>query len=173
MSMVMETLEKGRYLGEEFLTWVWMRGLRDGGNSGIDGDHTAVFLDGAVTLASDQGDVQNLALSKGNPSESREAFEALSRGMRPVKGKIRILDGDMEWVCSISSATLDTGSMKLPPTDAKDPTGRMVDRLFLIEEGLAHLERRYGAFLRLRQEDQDALEEEIQTWIRGGLEVRD
>lgn len=165
-----ETLACGRALGEEFLTWLWMRGNRDGGTSGHDGDETAVFLDGSVTLASETGDVQNLALSKGNPAESRAAFEALSRGMRPTKGKIRILDGDMEWVCLITSDTLDTGSMKLPKTDTREPTGRMADRLFLIEQGLSHLERRYGRFLRIRDEGQDSLEEEIQDWIRSGLE---
>jgi recombination associated protein RdgC len=166
----MELLEQGRFLGEEFLTWLWMKGLAEGGQSGADGDTTACFVDDSVTLISERGDVKNLALSKGNPSESREAFEALSRGMRPAKAKIRILSGDLEWVCTLSSATLDVSGMKLPTSTGKTPHERLHDRLFLVEEGIGHLERRYAAFLRIRQEDQESLQDEIQGWIRAGIE---
>ena len=165
----MELIEQGRFLGEEFLLWLWMRGLKDGGTSGLDGDHSACFVDDAVQLVTERGDVKELSLRKGNPAESREAFEALSRGMRPAKAKVRLLSGDMEWTFTLGAAGLEISTLKLPPTQAKDQQGRVADRLFLLEEGTAHLERRFQAFLEVRSQDADGLEEGLKDWVRAGL----
>ncbi len=167
--MTMELLEQGRFLGEEFALWLWMRGLTEGGTSSVEGDFSACFLDDAVQLVSEHGDVKELSLRKGNPAESREAFEALSRGMRPSKAKVRLLSGDMEWTFVLNAASLDTSAMKLPPTQSKDPAGRVADRLFLLEEGVGHLERRFAAFLELRTRDASALETALCDWVRSSL----
>jgi recombination associated protein RdgC len=165
----LEVVEQGRFLGEEFLLWLWMRGLAEGGTSGLEGDMSACFIDDAVTLVSERGDVKELSLRKGNPAESREAFEALSRGMRPSKAKARLLSGDMEWTFVLNAASLDTTAMKLPPSQAKDQAGRVADRLFLLEEGVSHLERRFARFLGLRTDDPADLEGTLKQWVSQGL----
>jgi hypothetical protein len=165
----MELVEQGRFLGEEFLLWLWMRGLTEGGTSGLDGDQSACFVDDSVQLVTERGDVKELSLRKGNPAESREAFEALSRGMRPAKAKVRLLSGDMEWTFTLGAAGLEISTLKLPPTQAKDPQGRVADRLFLLEEGTAHLERRFQVFLEARSQDPGGLEEALKAWVRSGL----
>ena len=164
-----ELIERGRFLGEEFILWVWWRGLGEGGSSGDPGDTSACFVDDSVQLVNERGEVKELSLRKGNPAESREAFEALSRGMRPNKAKVRLLSGDMEWTFVLSAATLDTSAMKLPPTQSKDPAGRVADRLFLLEEGLTHLERRFTTFLEHRAQDSEGLETGLREWIRNSL----
>ena len=166
---ILELIEQGRFLGEEFLIWLWMRGLKEGGTSGQDGDTSACFLDDEVQLVTERGDVKELSLRKGNPSESLEAFEALSRGMRPFKAKLRILAGDMEWTFTLGAAHLEISAMKLPSTQVKDLQGRASDRLFLLEEGAAHLERRFAIFLDRRTKDPDSLREEMRDWIEDGL----
>lgn len=165
----MELIEQGRFLGEEFLLWLWMRGLVEGGTSGLDGDASACFVDDAVQLVTERGDVKELSLRKGNPAESREAFEALSRGMRPSKAKVRLLSGDMEWTFTLGAAGLDISTMKLPPTQAKDPAGRIADRLFLLEEGTGHLERRFQAFLEARAADPEGMEKAMRDWVGQSL----
>ena len=82
----MELIEQGRFLGEEFVLWLWMRGLDEGGTTGLEGDSSACFLDDTLVLVSERGDVKELSLRKGNPTESREAFEALSRGIDAERG---------------------------------------------------------------------------------------
>jgi hypothetical protein len=59
--------------------------------------------------------------------------------------------------------------MKLPPTSAKDPAGRAADRLFLLEEGLTHFERRFQIFLRERVNAGEAMQASLQDWLRAGL----
>lgn len=165
----LELMEQGRFLGEEFLLWLWMRSMTEGGASGQDGDGSGCFVDDAIQLVSERGEVKEISLRKGNPSESREAFEALSRGMRPAKMKLRILSGDLEWVFTLNAATLDMGTLKLPPSTGKAPHERLHDRLFLLEEGAGHLERRLTLFLRIRSGEPEALQEAMQAWVRAGL----
>lgn len=164
----LELMEQGRFLGEEFLLWLWMRSMTEGGASGEDGDGSGCFVDDAIQLASERGEVKEIGLRKGNPAESREAFESLSRGMRPAKMKLRILSGDLEWVFTLNAATLDMGTLKLPPSTGKAPHERLHDRLFLLEEGAAHLERRLKIFLQARSGDPGALEESMRAWVRAG-----
>lgn len=165
----LEIVESGRFLSEEFVLWLWKQGLTEGGTSGVDGDMTACFVDDSVKLVTERGDVKEVSLRKGNPAESREAFEAMSRGMRVASAKLRLLSADMEWTFTINASTLDVSGMKMPPTQSKDPAGRLADRLFLAEEGLGHIERRFGRFLDLRTADAEALETEINNWLKGGL----
>ena len=165
----LELIEQGRFLGEEFLLWLWMRSMTESGSSGADGDGSGCFVDDAIQLVSERGEVKEISLRKGNPSESREAFEALSRGMRPSKMKLRILSGDLEWVFTLQAATLDMGTLKLPPSTGKAPHERLHDRLFLLEEGAGHLERRLQRFLLARNDDSEGLQEAMRAWVRVGL----
>jgi hypothetical protein len=75
----------------------------------------------------------------------------------------------MEWTFLLNAGTLDPSAMKLPPTQSKDPAGRVADRLFLLEEGISHLERRFTAFLELRTRDAEGLEATLCDWVRGSL----
>ncbi len=164
----LELMEQGRFLGEEFLLWLWMRSMTEGGASGEDGDGSGCFIDDAIQLVSERGEVKEISLRKGNPAESREAFEALSRGMRPAKVKLRLLSGDLEWVFTLNAATLDMGTLKLPPSTGKAPHERLHDRIFLLEEGAGHLERRLKLFLRARAESPENLQEAMRAWVRAG-----
>ncbi|WLT33154.1 hypothetical protein [Geothrix sp. PMB-07] len=162
----LELMEQGRFLGEEFLLWLWMRSMTEGGASGEEGDGSGCFVDDAIQLTSERGEVKEISLRKGNPAESREAFESLGRGMRPSKMKLRILSGDLEWVFTLNAATLDMGTLKLPPSTGKAPHERLHDRIFLLEEGAGHLERRLKLFLRARAEDPDGMLEAMRGWVR-------
>jgi len=160
--------EQGRFLGWEFLLWLWMRSMTEGGASGEDGDGSGCFVDDAIQLASERGEVKEISLRKGNPSECREAFEALSRGMRPAKMKLRLLSGDLEWLFTLNAATLDMGTLKLPPSTGKAPHERLHDRLFLLEEGANHMERRLKRFLRERADEPETMLESMRAWVRAG-----
>ena len=166
-----DVADQGLFLAEEFILWLWMQGLTTGGLSGRPDDKSACFVDDHMVLASERGDVKILTLAKGNPAESREAFEAMSRGMRPVNAKVRILAGDMEWVFTLAASGLQVSGAKLPPTQSKDMAGRFADRMFLIEELQSHLDRRFAHFLGIRISEPAALEAQLKDWIKQGLGV--
>lgn len=154
-------------LGHDFLVWLWWRGLHSG-ESGQKDDLSAFFVDDAMGFVADTGDVKTLALSQGNPAESAEAFEAINSGKHLSSIKARILSGDMEWTFTLDAETLTMHGLKLPPSSAKDPSGRIMDRLFLVEEAFGHLDRRFAAFIRAKVAG--GMQEEISAWIQQGLD---
>ena len=167
----LELMEQGRFLGEEFLIWLWQRSMTEGGQSGEDGDFSGLFVDDQLTVVSERGEVKQIALSKGKPSEIREAFEALARGMRPSKLKIRILSGDLEWVGTLDAAQLHLKGLRMPPSTGKAPQERLHDRIFLLEEGHGHLDRRFKAFLAERVDDNgEAMAQRLKEWIQAGAQ---
>ena len=64
----LELMEQGRFLGEEFLLWLWMRSMTEGGASGEDGDGSGCFVDDAIQLVSERGEVKVELLRKVLPS---------------------------------------------------------------------------------------------------------
>lgn len=126
-----------------FLPWLWRRGIEHGGTSGAQDDHSALFVEDALVFAGEQGDVKEISLSHGNPAESDEAFELLSKEMDLVKSKMRLLSGDLEWVFTLGAGEVAFNAVKLPPTTAKQPEDRLVERLFLVAEFLGHMDRRW------------------------------
>ena len=90
--------------------------------------------------------------------------------MRPARAKLRILSGDLEWTLTLHAETLLAAALKLPPSQSKDPAGRAGDRLFLLEEGLGHLERRFQSFTRQRVADPGGMEKALRAWLQAGLQ---
>lgn len=160
-----DVLVQGKHLGEEFLVWLWWRCLTQGGTSGVDGDTSALLIDQAIALGAEHGDVKELSLKKGNPAESAEAFQALARGMRPVKASMRLLDGDMEWVFTLVAATMEIQGAKLPKVQCKDIDGAALDRLFHLEALEGQIQARFEAFIRERMDDPEAFAEVLRGWI--------
>ncbi len=165
----LEMIEQGRFLGEEFVLWLWKRGVSDGGTSGIEGDHSACLIDDSVKLVSEHGDVKEVSLRKGNPAESHEAFDALAKGMRPAQVKIRLMKGEMEWTFTMAPALLALHLLKPPPAQSKGVVNLAAERIFLIYEGIGLVQDRFRAFLRLRVEDPEGLQTELKGWISDGL----
>lgn len=166
----LELLEQGRGLAEEFILWLWWRSLVDGGASGSDEDGSACFLEDSIVLASERGDVKQISLQKGNPCESREAFEALARGMRPTRTKLRILSGDLEWVFTLDATTLTLRSLKLPKVSSREPQAILQDRAFLLEEAYGHLDQRLTNFLAARHRAPEEMLEAMRGWVQAGLQ---
>jgi hypothetical protein len=163
-----ELIEQGNFIGQEFLVWLWMRALNEGGTSGLDDDESACFIQSSLAFVGDTGELKKSTFN-GNPAESQEAFESLARGMRPSKAKLKIMAGDLEWSFTLSTHTLDISGLKLPPSTAKgEEMDRLQDRIFLLEECMTHLNRRYAVFLERRTTDPDGLKAELDEWIAKG-----
>ena len=170
MAKVNPILEAGRPLGEEFVLWLWKQSVQAGGVSEIEGDSTALFMDETIQFSSPCGDVQEVLLKKGNPAESLAAFEAIARGMRPVKATMRLLQGDLEWKFTLVAATLEVQGAKLPSVQSKGLYDVLSERFLLLEELNEHIQERFEVFAQLRFDDADAMRDEFHGWIMGACQ---
>ena len=88
----LECIERSRFLGREFLVWLWHESEHAEGVLPIgEGESVSLWLEEQLTLISDDLLGRHECRLKGStPSLTNEAKEALRAGKLPVKAKIRI-----------------------------------------------------------------------------------
>lgn len=161
------------FLGTEFGAWLWHQATVHGGTSGVEEDETSLLLEDAMQLISSRGDVQEATLKRGNPSESGAAFEALRQGMRVVRMKFSLKEGESEWVGSLVTPTLDISGLKIPmPKEmvAYRPANIAQARLEALKAFFSAFDGRYKSFLAQRMEDPEALCKTLNAWVMAGVE---
>ena len=115
-------------------------------------------------------DEQEDSFKGGRPTSSIEARMALRLGKLARQAKLRITQGEQEWIFTLKESPLMMSAIKLPEIMTKGGQTQFFERMFLLE----HLERIYKAlfqiFLELRLSDQwhsDTLPV-LRQWVASG-----
>lgn len=146
-----DQIETTRFVGEEFLTWLWFRSDTREGLFELEGDHELeVHFDNQLTLEANLAEAERSRLTGGSPSFSPEAKEALRRGKRVAQAKLRLTKEGREWMLTVTARTLGISSLKIPAVLSKEDDDRFYERADLIAEADASLRALYALFLRTR-----------------------
>src|SRR5262245_56725907 len=112
---LIDVIQQKRFLGSEFLTWLWFQSERGGGVIEVPGqDAVTLWIDDRLELASADPADQKNTLKGGAPSTSPEARAALKQERKATSAKLHLAKGEREWVFLLDAATLDLRSVKLP-----------------------------------------------------------
>ena len=119
------------YLGEEFLTWLWFRLEREGGDFEIGRTKIGVLIDDFIAFAPHEGDETEQFLRKGAPTRTAEARAGLRSGRRLRRAKLLIARDDDEWSVVIDGPTMALQGVKIPADseDAQTPGDRNAERI--------------------------------------------
>ena len=165
-------IKRTEFLGGEFITWLWYREEAQAGIFDLGGDlgQIEVNFEDRLTMSSAALDEQEDSFKGGRPSSSIEAKMALRLGKLARQAKIRITQGEQEWLLTLKEAPLMMSAIKLPEIMTKGGQTQFFERMFLLE----HLERLYKAlfqtFLEERLSEQWAKEvlPKIRQWVADG-----
>jgi recombination associated protein RdgC len=149
------------FLGEEFLTWLYLTSESENGSLDIPGaDGVELFFETSLKLSSGQGPSKR-SVSITTPAEPAEpdwdeAYAALENSKKVTRGTLRVKSAGREWRLSLPSDSVSPQSIKL--TAVKDSAenddvgraGMFLDRVGLISELLGILESLFAAFLKIR-----------------------
>ena len=146
-----DRIKRAEFLGAEFITWLWFREEAQGGIFDLGGDLGQLELnfEDRLTMSSIALDEQEDSFKGGRPSSSIEAKMALRLGKLARQAKIRITQGEQEWVLTLREAPLMMSAIKLPEIMTKGGQTQFFERMFLLE----HLERLYKALYHLFLEE--------------------
>lgn len=161
-----------RYLGREFLTWLWFQCEVEGGGFELpSGEFDFVVEDNLAFVGHDEEDSAT-AVKGNNPSIRPEAASALAAGMTIRRAKLLIAKGELEWSLTLDGETLDLRSVKGPPPEADDPLEQLTERLKRADQIRIAIEELFSRFVELRlSSDWDSLEtRRMRDWIRMKLE---
>ncbi|MDR3569437.1 MAG: recombination-associated protein RdgC [Syntrophobacteraceae bacterium] len=166
-------LSDGRFLGTEFLTWVWYY-IECLGGSIQAGEKTAeLHLGERMTLLLPR-DGKERVVCTSQANFLHEARTALRQGKVVDEVQLLLIIGENEYVLTLDSSLWAVKGLKtpkqLPDYGSEDPDGRFLEKMYFIQEVFEAMDSLYMRFLAERLTpgwESDTLVE-LQKWIDEG-----
>ena len=148
---LVDRIETTRFLGSEFLLWLWFSRDVTGGEIFIKGRGALIVsLETQVALADPIAERERVSIRGIDPFGGTEAGEALSAGKLPRKVGLRIVFEQLEWVMTIDSSTLALSGVKLPAQVSQGSEELFYERMRLLEQIHELVTDLYACFLGVR-----------------------
>ncbi len=163
----------GKFLGSEFLTWLWYYIECLGGSIQVGDKVAEVHLGERMTLLL-PADGKEKVVCTSQANFLHEARTALRQGKVVDEVQLLVIVGENEYVLTLDSSLWALKGLKapkqLPDYGSEDPDGRFLEKMFFIEEVCAALDALYTRFLseRLTPGWQSDILVELQKWIDEG-----
>ncbi|MCB9735692.1 MAG: hypothetical protein H6745_24155 [Deltaproteobacteria bacterium] len=156
-----------RFLGREFLTWLWYRAEQNEGIFPMPDGPIEVWFDQKLTLET-QGDLKEQNVIKAeSPTEADEARAALLTGKLVTEARLRVIKDQKQWTVNVKGDTLAFSGVKIPALLSRDDEEQLYERFYLLEEVEDDLKALYADFIKLRIDD-DGWRSEIKAireWV--------
>ncbi len=161
-----------RFLGNEFLTWIWFI---------IENDEETIRKCDDEVLSLDVGNRMVLehrwangmesVLIKGDAAGLEEGLLALSKGAAVTEINLIYKSGSIQWQFSLKGESLNFSGLKLPETAAgeqsEDMEGMVLEKLYLYEKPFKFVDELYRCFIELRlSPDWQQTISQIKKWIQ-------
>lgn len=172
---LVDLIAEKRFLGQEFLTWLWWKSEERGGSVALAnrGDVIVIF-EKHMLLEVGEGETSEKIICSGLQSELKEARTGLQMGKKLEQARLQVISGDYEYSFTIAAALMEYRSVKLPKTaeseaDEQNPEeleGMLLERIYLFEELMKIMDALFGIFLEVRMGDdwKDELVK-IRDWV--------
>lgn len=175
---LVDLIQEKRFLGQEFLTWLWWKSEERGGTVFLPGrgDITLVF-EKHMLLEFGEGESSEKLVCTGLQAELQEARTGLQVGKKLEQARIQIVHADHEYNFTLAAALMEFRNVKLPKTagsestksnDPEETEGMILERIYLFEELVRLVNELFAVFLELRvaEEWRDELQK-IRQWVSG------
>lgn len=144
-----------RFLGNEFLTWLWYtlenrsQQLED-----IDADLSALEIGNRMVLENHRGERLETITIKGDDAGLEEGLVALKKGALVSEMNLIYRSGDHTWQFNLKGESLNISSFRTPETagtqSTEDIEGAVLEKIFLYEKIIRFVEAAFRHFVRLR-----------------------
>lgn len=171
MTEMLSLVQEKRFLGQEFLTWLWHVSEEQGYAVLADGRQVEVLLGDHLALGPAQGQEGTRVTVRGHEASLSEARQALRRGKLLDSLRLGLrLDGEEYWL-GLDAPTLGVKSLRLPTTapseDRAGLAGLLLERIALIETAVSAVQGLLGRYLELRLASGGQLPEAMRAWAVG------
>ncbi len=178
---LVDLIAEKRFLGQEFLTWLWYKSDERGGSiylPGAGGDILLIF-EKHLLLEYGEGEAFEKLICQGLQAELQEARTGLAMGKKLEQARILLRRGDYEWKFTLKGSMMEYRSVRLPKTmsqteESEDPAaveGMLLERIGLIEELVRTIDGLFRMFLALRTgNDWPGELGRVREWIHKGAQ---
>ncbi len=147
-----ELVETRRFLGREFLAWLWFRTELLSTELRIEGFGAAeVWLEKQIVLETQtEAGKERSTLAGVAPSGSKEARTAMRSAKLPVRAKLAVRRAEQDWSLGFDADAFAFGSVKIPALLTGEGDDPFHERMQLLEEIEAAMLSLYREFLLAR-----------------------
>jgi recombination associated protein RdgC len=173
---LVDLIAEKRFLGQEFLTWLWWKSEERGGVVALPGEgDIVVVFEKHMLLEYGEGDSNESLICRGLQTELREARTGLVMGKKLEQARIQIAKNDFEWNFTMAAALMEFRNVKLPKTGAEsgndnnpeEREGMILERIYLFEELIQVVMDLFRLFLTVRVSAEWREElQQIRTWVQ-------
>ncbi len=164
---LVDLIEKRRFLGREFLVFLWFESELFDGWIPVDGyGPCEVRLEGQITLSCDK---EQARLKGAAPSAEPEAHQALRQGKLPAQARLRVTVGELEYAFAFQADTLALAAVKIPSVVKSEADEQFYERMYLVEELESLVSALYAKFVAVRLStawDAQVLPA-VRAWVKG------
>ncbi len=145
--------------GREFMTWLWFKSEERNGRISMPSNQEAElnFLK-KVVLEAGEGEYAQGVVCHGIHAELKEGKEAIRQGKKVKEAVIKLIHDQNDWEFTLKADTFDFQSLKLPAMawqeTQEDSSGKMLERIYLIENAAKLIDQLYAFFLEIRYSPQ-------------------
>ena len=144
-----------KFIGEEFLTWLWFlidtsqRRLKS-----IDGDIDGLEVGNRIVLENRKKESTERITIKGDDAGLEEGLLALKKGALVTELSLKYKSNDHEWKFSIKGESLNISSLKTPstamPETADDIEGYVIEKTYLYDRIIKFIENAFANYIKIR-----------------------
>ena len=177
---LVDLIQEKRFMGQEFLAWLWYKSEERGGSVDIPGTgDVLVVFEKHMLLEFGEGEANETVICRGLQTELKEARASLLMGKKPEQARIRLARGDYEFSVTMVAATMEFRNVRLPKTvdegderdDAESMEGRILERVSLFEELNSLVNDLFSMFIKVRASDQWPGElQKIRKWVHQAIQ---
>jgi len=147
---------KYKFLGQEFLTWLWYS-LENEPKSLLDAEGVPVLMAVGnrivLEVIREESTVESVTI-KGDNADLSEGIVAIRKGALVTEISLEYKKADLGWTFTLKGENFNITALKTPetpPVESKDETeGAVIDKLFLASEVVNLVGTLFRNFVRLR-----------------------
>lgn len=147
---LVERVETTRFVGSEFLVWLWFKTELFESELQLEGRSVSVWLDSQLLMKSASDATERIQFNGVAPSSTAEAKLALRLGKLPARARVCLRVDPEDFSCVFDAETFSFGSVKLPATISEPGDEQFRERVAMLERFDQLWTALYQEFLRLR-----------------------
>ena len=161
-----------KFIGYEFLTWMWYVIEHDPAQlHQVIRENINFTIGNRIVLQNAVHDAVETITIKGDDAGLEEGILALKKGALVTEIHLRVTEEENEWQLTLKGESLNISNLKLPETGQietrDDMEGAVLEKFFLYEKILGWVDTIYGFFIKTRisPEWNDRVVPQIKKWI--------
>lgn len=173
---LVDLIAEKRFVGQEFLTWLWWKSEERGGSIEVPGfGDISVVFEKHMLLEYGEGESSEKLICSGLQTELQEARTGLQVGKKLEQARLKITKSDQEYNFTLAAALMEFRNVKLPKTagtegeenaSPEEIEGMILERIYFFEELIRTVNDLFRMFLEIRTGSEWIEElQKVRTWI--------